>query len=114
MRMILLLMKAENEQLLQEAGVASAGNITCLAVDQFKLELVGKSCEVPGFSSLICNLFKTIAEVTEVDYSGVGDWLQDYDLGSGMEIYEVELSLTYSSRGAVFSEVVLDVLEQAD
>merc|ERR1719271_2205274 len=37
-----------------------------------------------------------------------------YDKGTGNEIYEVELSATYSQRGAVFSEVVLDVIEQTD
>lgn len=115
-RMIILLMKAENQQLVHEAGANSAqdSNITCLAIDQFKLELVGKSCQVPGFSTLICNLFKTISDTEEEDYSNLGSWLQDYDKGTGNEIYEVELSQTYAQRGAVFSEVVLDVIEQTD
>jgi hypothetical protein len=113
-RLILLLMKAENQQLLNESGAAHGSNITCLAIDQFKLELVGKSCQVPGFATLICNLFKTIADSGEEDYSLLGAWLQDYDKGTGNEIYEVELSATYSQRGAVFSEVVLDVIEQTD
>lgn len=113
-RMILLLMKAENQQLLNEAGAEVQSNITCLAIDQFKLELMGKSCQVPGFATLICNLFKTISDTEEEDYSNMGAWLQDYDKGTGNEIYEVELSATYSQRGAVFSEVVLDVIEQTD
>jgi len=112
--MIILLMKAENQQLLQEAGAAAGTNITCLAIDQFKLELVGKSCQVPGFANFICNLFKTIADTEEEDYSNIPAWLQDYDKGTGNEIYEVELSMTYAQRGAVFSEVVLDVIEQTD
>jgi len=113
-RMILLLMKSENKQLLSEAGATSSSNITCLAIDQFKLELVGKSCQVPGFATLICNLFKTIGDVEDEDYGEDGEWLNDYDKGTGNEIYEVELSMTYAQRGAVFSEVVLDVIEQTD
>merc|ERR1719456_861328 len=109
-------MKAENEQLLHEQGQALGNTITCLAIDQFKLQLVGKSCQVPGFATLICNLFKTIAETeeSEEDYLKVGRWLADYDKGTGNEIYEVELSATYAQQGAVFSEVVLDVIEQTD
>merc|ERR1719352_188361 len=80
----------------------------------FKLELLGKSCEVPGFSPLICNLFKTVAEIENEDYKAIGEWMQDYDKGTGKEIYEIELSHTYAIRGAVFSEVVLDVIEQTD
>merc|ERR1719456_1546200 len=107
-------MKAENEQLLHEQGQALGNTITCLAIDQFKLELVGKSCQVPGFATLICNLFKTIADSELDDYSNLGAWLQDYDKGTGNEIYEVALSFSYAQRGAVFSEVVLDVIEQTD
>jgi len=116
-RMILLLMRAEHEQLMHDSGVGTLSqNLTCLSMDQFKLQLVGKSCQVPGFATLICNLFKTISGAEEDDYleeKGLS-WLKDYDLGAENELYEVELSDVYTNRRMYFCDIVFDVLEQTE
>jgi len=112
-RIVLLLMKAEHRQLIYDTGASS---ITCLAIDQFKLELVGKQCQVPGFSTFICNLCKTTAvpENEELDEDLSKLWMKEYEHGMGNELYEVELSPTYADRASLFSEVVLDVIEQTE
>mmetsp|Transcript_105689 Transcript_105689/g.187954 ORF Transcript_105689/g.187954 Transcript_105689/m.187954 type:complete len:1018 (-) Transcript_105689:67-3120(-) len=116
-RKILLLLRAENKQLLMEANMDS--NITSMAYDQFKLEMAGKSCQVHGFGPLVCNLCKSInieedEEEDEADEENEAkpQWKKDFERGSGLEVYEVELSETYAAREATFIEVVIDVLEQ--
>jgi hypothetical protein len=111
-RTVVLLTKAENRQLLMEhGGQAQNRYLLCIAVDQFKLELVGKTCQVPGFASLICNLCKTIGDCDADDDPG---WQIEYDQGLGNELYEVELSNTYANKKATFGEAVLDILEQTE
>eukprot|EP00931_Biecheleriopsis_adriatica_P005603 TRINITY_DN107095_c0_g1_i1.p1 TRINITY_DN107095_c0_g1~~TRINITY_DN107095_c0_g1_i1.p1 ORF type:complete len:1029 (+),score=209.40 TRINITY_DN107095_c0_g1_i1:25-3111(+) len=122
-RMILLLLRAENRRLLIEAHMDTA--ITTVAYDQFKLELAGKSCQVHGFGSLVSNLCKSIAldddDDDEEEGTGGGlldmtdkkpTWKKDFERGCGLEVYEVELSQTYAQRDATFIEAVVDIIEQ--
>jgi len=116
-RVILLLLKAESRGILADAGIngdSGDSKLTILAADQFKLELVGKSIDVLGFAPLICNLCKSVGEdEDEGEDAEKPVWLKEYELGVGNELYEIELSPLYSDkRQAVFSEVVIDVLEQ--
>ncbi|CAE8741786.1 unnamed protein product [Polarella glacialis] len=125
-RIILLLMTAENKDLLQEANISSGSNITVVAYDQFKLEMAGKSCQVHGFGPLISNLCKSINIEEEQDAEGYAEddeemgegppgkpqWKKDFERGAGLELYEVDLSQVYSQRGATFMEVVVDIIEQ--
>lgn len=94
-RTVVLLTKSENRQLLIEHGQIQNKYLLCVAVDQFKLELVGKTCQVPGFASLICNLCKTIGDCDSEEEPG---WQNEYDQGLGNELYEVELSNTYANK----------------
>jgi len=117
-RTVLLLMKDEHQQLLYEAmGQDSLvhSDITCLTMDQFKLNMAGKSCLVPGFATLICNLCKTIdpADYSENDQDLLA-WQRNYMRGLGNELYEIPLSNTYAMRQAMFCEVVIDVLQQTE
>lgn len=115
-RLILLLLRAENRHLLMEANMD--GSITSVAYDQFKLEMTGKSCQVHGFGPLVSNLCKSInledddEEEEEEDSDPKPQWRKDFERGCGLEVYEVELSETYASREATFIEVVVDIIEQ--
>eukprot|EP00930_Biecheleria_cincta_P041683 TRINITY_DN28619_c0_g1_i1.p1 TRINITY_DN28619_c0_g1~~TRINITY_DN28619_c0_g1_i1.p1 ORF type:complete len:994 (+),score=111.32 TRINITY_DN28619_c0_g1_i1:263-3244(+) len=122
-RVILLLLRAENIQLLSQARMT--GYVTCVAYDQFKMEIAGKTCQVHGFGSLVSNLCKSIAIDDEGDEedgdekigNADGDaysqqWRKDFERGCGLEVYEIELSSTYAAREATFIEVVVDVIEQ--
>ncbi|CAK0866703.1 unnamed protein product [Prorocentrum cordatum] len=121
-RIILVLMKAEHRQMVLDAGMAVSqdpsspfAGLTILAVDEFKMEVIGKTCAIPGFSTFMSNLCTSVTVSDEDKELGRGarpKWQQEYESGLGMELYEVELSLLYASRQAVFIEVVVDVLEQ--
>eukprot|EP00921_Rhytidocystis_pertsovi_P009678 GHVQ01015611.1.p1 GENE.GHVQ01015611.1~~GHVQ01015611.1.p1 ORF type:complete len:570 (+),score=35.44 GHVQ01015611.1:1204-2913(+) len=102
-----LLHKAENRYLLRTAGL-KRDEIVC--ADEFKQMVMGKSCIIPGFSALICNLFKSIADCDVSSFEGP-PWLQEYDAGMKNEVYEMRLSSAYA--GWHFSDVVWDVLERS-
>eukprot|EP00746_Dinoflagellata_sp_MGD_P168188 gnl/MRDRNA2_/MRDRNA2_99437_c0_seq1.p1 gnl/MRDRNA2_/MRDRNA2_99437_c0~~gnl/MRDRNA2_/MRDRNA2_99437_c0_seq1.p1 ORF type:complete len:1164 (-),score=201.24 gnl/MRDRNA2_/MRDRNA2_99437_c0_seq1:86-3076(-) len=107
-RIICLLHKAEHRQLLLSGGAAES-DVICL--DEFKLGLLAKTCQIPAFSTLVCNLCKTIAGEGE---SSIGErtWRNFYESGLGHELYEVELSVTYRNRR--FADVVVDILERSE
>lgn len=115
-RIVLLLLKAEDRTLLAEANMV--GEVTCLAFDEFKFALAGKSCEVHGFSSLITTLCKSMSTDDEDDGPGQKDpsfkpsWRKDFERGCGLELYEVLLSSTYAAYSATFIEVMVDIIEQ--
>lgn len=121
-RIILVLMKSEHRQMVLDAGMGVSkdpsspfAGLTILAVDEFKMEVIGKTCAIPGFSTYMSNLCTSVTVSNEEQEIGRGarpKWQQEYETGLGMELYEVELSLLYAARQAVFIEVVVDVLEQ--
>lgn len=121
-RIILVLMKSEHRQMVLDAGMGVSNDpsspfagLTILAIDEFKMEVIGKTCAIPGFSTFMSNLCTSVTVTIEDQEFGRGarpKWQQEYETGLGMELYEVELSLLYASRQAVFIEVVVDVLEQ--
>jgi len=118
-RMIVLFHKSENKAVLknnqryQRAGISgNQGTLDILGIDQFKLELLGKSCDVIGFSTLICNLCKTIGDSEDDEYTP--KWSREYQCGLGNELYEIPLSPHYFLKDSSFGEVVLDCLERSD
>eukprot|EP00743_Colponemidia_sp_Colp-15_P009627 GILK01010530.1.p1 GENE.GILK01010530.1~~GILK01010530.1.p1 ORF type:complete len:1075 (+),score=161.66 GILK01010530.1:432-3227(+) len=63
------------------------------SVEQLKLGILAGTVNIPGFSTLICNLLTTRSE-TEMDFVDTrgNEWLLEYTHGSGQEIYCVPLS----------------------
>eukprot|EP00930_Biecheleria_cincta_P071031 TRINITY_DN58591_c0_g1_i1.p1 TRINITY_DN58591_c0_g1~~TRINITY_DN58591_c0_g1_i1.p1 ORF type:complete len:1044 (+),score=166.57 TRINITY_DN58591_c0_g1_i1:142-3273(+) len=131
LRIVLLLLRASNQSLLSKAQLN--GNLSCMAYDQFKLEVAGKSCQVHGFAPLLTNLCKCIAiddsddeeddEGSETGSKtggkgskddGATNWRQDFERGAGIEMYEVELSSVYTWRECTFIEAVTDVLDKTN
>jgi hypothetical protein len=110
-RIVLLLLKAENMQLIRDGGMQMGNLLDCIAVDQFKFELVGKTCLVPGFQTLVCNLCCTTGDDED---DTLPAWQQEYFRGAGNELYEVELNGVYNRRQASFLEVCMDVCEHSD
>lgn len=114
-RIIIQLMKAEHRQLLADSGIKDGpAPVSTLAADEFKFELIGKACQVPGFNTFITNLCTTTEIPDDCEDLRLPHWQQEYDRGAGNELYEVEMSAEYAARNAKFCEVVLDVLEQTD
>jgi len=78
---------------------------------------MGKSCEVKGFVTLVCNLVKCMGHEEVDPSSGHKDhrpkWQREYEIGAANELYEIPLSPCYAQQDAVFCQVVLDVLERS-
>lgn len=116
-RIIIQLLKAEHRQLLADSGMQNGPAVrqpSTLAADQFKFELIGKACQVPGFNTFITNLCTTTEMPDDAESKGLPGWQQEYDRGAGNELYELELHSEYATQHAKFSDVVLDVLEQTN
>jgi hypothetical protein len=104
-RIIVLLHRAVHKELLNGTGAST--DVIC--IDQLKLQLIGKSTAVPGFSTMVCNLCKTwsIQKLKKTPTQGQQmsqgiaeemEWLHEYDQGLGAELYEVELSTYYYGK----------------
>jgi hypothetical protein len=77
-----------------------------IVVEEFKMNLMAKSCFCPGIISLLGNL------VTSAEYEGNQEfeWLNEYTNGMGHEIYRTDLSFKFS--GKTFSEVAAIVYRE--
>ena len=74
--------------------------IVCLP--ELKLGFMAQSCLAPGFSTLLANLFTMRSDnVTDE----MPDWMKDYVIGAGMEMYKERLS--YSFTGMSFPDMAL-------
>jgi hypothetical protein len=105
-RTMCVLHQAEHRPLLIAAGMLSSD---VLCVDEFKMSLLGKACEVSaGIPALICNLCKALGDVENPE---AARWQQEYDRGLGHELYEVPLSDSYS--GGNFSDAAVDIMTRS-
>jgi len=73
-----------------------------ICLDEIKMNLLGKSCICPGFSTVVCNLMisGSVAYGTQFE-----PWFQEYVSGCGQEIYCTHISPHLA--GKTFSQVVL-------
>jgi len=60
-----------------------------ICLDEIKMNLLGKSCLCPGFSTVICNLMMSASEARGSHFE---PWFQEYVSGSGQEIYCTTIS----------------------
>jgi hypothetical protein len=120
-RIIVLLHRAVHKELLHGTGAST--DVIC--IDQLKLQLAGKSTAVPGFSTMVCNLCKTwsIQKLKRTPTQGQQmsqgiaeemEWLNEYDLGLGAELYEVPLSTFYWGKvNYTFPEIAREILDMS-
>lgn len=111
-RVIALTMKADARTLFTSVGLPDADVI---GVDEFKLGLLGKSCQVQGFISWASILLKnTGSQLPSVWRNSMTKppWVTEYFGGLANEVYEVDLSQAY--RGAPFGAIAADVLARSD
>merc|ERR1719460_1902422 len=102
-RMVCLLCMEEAKPLVQSMS-------TVLCLETIRLTMLGKSVVVPGYSSFISSLFKSIGDQDMGPEAPI--WMENYVKGLGMELYEIELSSGYD--GMTFAEVSQDVLYRSN
>ncbi|EKX45914.1 hypothetical protein GUITHDRAFT_138739 [Guillardia theta CCMP2712] len=97
-RIILQLLRPENRHHLN-VSTCGGTDVQIICMDEIKMNLLGKSCLCPGFSTLISNLM--------ISSGQSGDecerWMTEYLSGSGKEIYCTTLSPSFG--GMTFNEV---------
>lgn len=106
--LLVLLLRGQYKGPVLRAGV-NPTNI--IAVDEFKMTLLGKSCHMMGFSTLICNLFRSTSSDVRV-LENIPPWERMYREGMDNEIYLVPLSERY--KGATFASIFFDILKRSE
>ena len=78
-----------------------------VCVEELKMNLLGKSVECPGISTLLSNLITS--DNSEFDF-GV-EWVSEYMEGAGLELYRAPLGEPFA--GVLFSQAVSTFYEQS-
>eukprot|EP00929_Paragymnodinium_shiwhaense_P117068 TRINITY_DN8722_c0_g1_i1.p1 TRINITY_DN8722_c0_g1~~TRINITY_DN8722_c0_g1_i1.p1 ORF type:complete len:1254 (+),score=313.94 TRINITY_DN8722_c0_g1_i1:150-3764(+) len=110
-RIVPMLLRSEYRDLMRAAGIAPQ-DIIC--VDELKLGLLGKSCDIQGFITLVCTLIRNCgnAKLPTLPGESPEPWAEHYLHGFGNEMYEAQLSAAY--RGAPFGEIALDIMHRSE
>jgi hypothetical protein len=82
-------------------SASGATNCQVICLDEIKMNLLGKSCLCPGFSTMICNLMISASGLRGT----LEQWFEEYVSGNGQEIYCTSISPKLAGR--TFSEVVM-------
>eukprot|EP00397_Hematodinium_sp_SG-2012_P004292 GEMP01004303.1.p1 GENE.GEMP01004303.1~~GEMP01004303.1.p1 ORF type:complete len:1050 (-),score=217.39 GEMP01004303.1:145-3294(-) len=107
-RLLVLLVREECKELIIRAGVARSD---VLAVSEFKMSLLGKSCETMGFIPFVCNLVRTtMTEIAALE--DLQPWERLYREGMDHEIYLKPLSVSYNELD--FGTVFFDILHRSE
>ena len=65
-------------------------NDQLIVVEEFKMNLLAKSCFSPGIISLVSNLITSTSDQSMEKYED--EWIKEYVMGMGHEIYRTEIS----------------------
>ena len=66
-----------------------------ICLDEIKMNLLGKSCICPGFSTMICNL---MISASASRANNCGAWFKEYVSGCGQEIYCTDISSVLAGK----------------
>ena len=83
-------------------------NDQLIVVEEFKMNLLAKSCFSPGIISLISNLIASAGDQEVEKYEQ--EWMKEYIDGMGHEIYRTDLSFKFQEKS--FSEVAAIVYKE--
>lgn len=107
MRLCMQLIKPESKTHYY-SSLTMKSNDQLIVVEEFKMNLVAKSCFVPGIISMISNLIISAGDVSGGDFDE--EWIKEYTSGMGHEIYRTDLSFKF--QGKKFSEVAAIVYNE--
>ncbi|CAD8072511.1 unnamed protein product [Paramecium primaurelia] len=106
-RLCMQLIKPESKLNYRQALGLKVITDQIISVEEFKMNLLAKSCFCPGIIALIGNLITSAGEQEgDMEY----EWLNEYTKGMGHEIYRTDLSFKF--QGKSFSEVATIVYNE--
>jgi len=118
-----------------KAAAVAAGAHVVVCINEFRMGTLAMSCLCPGFSTLVCNLIKSVEGSAEIMREEKNcpvpsetnkDEIHDYVYGSGFELYVVEdmsnfantnfpvtVEAIYAKCGALLIGIISDQNEQS-
>ncbi|KAL4473536.1 hypothetical protein ABPG74_022400 [Tetrahymena malaccensis] len=90
------------------SSLSFKSNDLLIVVEEFKMNLLAKSCFCPGIISLLGNLIQSAGEIDDSQYED--EWLREYMTGIGHEIYRAALSSKF--EGKTFTEIAATVYNE--
>ena len=66
-----------------------------ICVNEIKLNMLAKSCQCPGFMTMISNLIMSANEAEETPGREDPPWLKEYKAGIGLEVYRIKLANSF-------------------
>ena len=84
------------------------GNDQVIIVEEIKMNLLSKSCLIPGIIPMITNLVNSSGSCEETEYT----WLNEYLDGTGNEIYRAELNEQFKNNS--FCQISKKIYEEYD
>ena len=84
------------------------GNDQVIIVEEIKMNLLSKSCLIPGIIPLITNLVRSSGSCEETELT----WLNEYLDGTGNEIYRTELNDQFKNN--TFCQISKKIYEEYD
>jgi hypothetical protein len=84
------LIKPESKILYFKSLNLPSTNDQLIIVEEIKMNLLAKSCFVPGLISLISNLFASAGDISTEAY--LEEWIKEYAEGKGHEVYRVPIN----------------------
>ncbi|CAH1783284.1 unnamed protein product [Owenia fusiformis] len=91
-RTIVVLRQYDNKKYIQSIPNWNPQRDQVICLGEIQMTLLANSCEAPGFSTLMTNLFMAVGIEQSDEYPM---WKNHYILGAGMEIYVVPFSETF-------------------
>ena len=84
------------------------GNDQVIIVEEIKMNLLSKSCLIPGIIPMITNLVTSSGSCDETEFT----WLNEYLDGTGNEIYRAELNEQFKNH--TFCQISKKIYEEYD
>lgn len=106
-RLCMQLIKPESKQHYY-SSLNMKSNDQLIVVEEFKMNLLAKSCFSPGIISMISNLITSAGDQDKDKFEE--EWLKEYVSGMGHEIYRTDLSFKFKDKS--FSEVAAIVYDE--
>ena len=104
------LVKPENkllyENTTQDYSTGKTNIDKVIILEEIKMNLLSKSCMIPGLIPLIANLVRSSGSADKTTYK----WLNEYLNGTGFEIYRTQLHSQYKNK--TFCEISKDIYKQ--